>query len=86
MDTNMDNKFDICIPKIKFGLIVKIMHVVLVLEAACFKPGFHMIVPIAPIARQKVGQLGRFLQSELFPYDHKDRPVARVAAIIHKCG
>ena len=37
MDINMDNKFDICIPKIKFGLIVSIVHVVLVLEAVCFR-------------------------------------------------
>ena len=55
------------------------------LRAFSVKPGFLTIVPIVPIARQKVGRSGRSLWSEVFPYDRKDRPVARVAAIIRKC-
>ena len=51
-------------------------------------PGFHMIaliVPIAPIVRQNVGRSGRSLWSEVSPYDRKDRPVVRVAAMNRKC-
>ena len=41
-----------------------------------------MIASIVSIARLKVG---RSLWSEVFPYDRKDRSIARVAAIIRKC-